>query len=135
MDAATAFGQAAEILMATDRRDLSLRSIYSFLRPPIMLGQITFVVSQSAFPTAYGVWAFLTEPVMRSLATGERRALQLCEWNEGTHLTVLDVVAPMGQAAQALRQIRALCPEHRTIHWFRHDRRQAQGLRSTSLRP
>lgn len=115
-------GFALRVLTATERSTWRLASIQAFLDPPIRLGQIEFIFGSNGAPLGYFTWAFLSHVVALDLETTPSRLLSLDEWNEGTQLWIIDVVAPTGGTARLLSRARARFASHRRVHWL--DRRQ-----------
>lgn len=119
---AVAFGHACEVLVANSARSVfRLASVYSFLEPPIRLGQIRFIFNGSGTATGYVAWAFLTDEVFKEIDAGPARTLHLGEWNEGSKLVIMDVVINVGGAMQLLGEFREAVGG-RPIWWRRHDR-------------
>jgi len=90
--------------------------------PPIRLGQIAFSFTSHGIATGYVVWAYLTDEVAAEVAVKAGRTLQLGEWNEGTRLWIMDVVAPFGNVAALLRVLRPRLQGHDRAWTIRSDR-------------
>jgi len=123
--AAESLGYALQVMLATDRRSWRMASLQAFLEPPARLGQIEFLMNSHGQPRAFATWAFLTEEVEADLARDPARVLELEEWNEGTRLWIMDVVAPAGGATSLLLGLKRRLNSHHTASWLRADRTMA----------
>lgn len=92
------------------------------LWPAVRLGQIAFLYGEEGTALAYCVWAFLTPEVARDYAADRGRGLTLAEWNEGTDLWIIDVVAPFGHCGSLSKALKAILPTSRSAFGVRRDR-------------
>ena len=129
---ATAMGHAIQVLVATPRRTFRLASVHHFLMPPVRLHQIVFSFNSHGFATGYACWAYLTDVVAAEVAAEPGRPLALAEWNEGTSLWLMDVVAPFGTTSELLRRVRQQVGNHDAVFSLRNDRPGAR-MRSSRL--
>jgi hemolysin-activating ACP:hemolysin acyltransferase len=132
---AASLGHAMTVLAASPRRQLRLASVHHFLVPPARLDQMLFLFNSQGVATGYVAWAYLSDAVAGAMADDPERLLQLCEWNEGHRLWIMDLVAPYGGSAVLLRRLGTRLPWHDRAWWRRIDREGARGLpRSIALR-
>ena len=94
---AATLGHAMYMLNSTERSKLSLSAIEAWLRLPIRLDQIILLFGTNKTPEGYLTWAFVTAETATRLADGSGRPPFPEEWNDGTILWIVDVVAPFGQ--------------------------------------
>lgn len=104
---AATLGHALYLLHSTERAGLSLRTIHAWLRVPVRLDQILLLFGENKTPEGYVTWAWVTPETAARLAAGDGRALYPEEWNDGTLLWIVDVVAPFGQLSALIRAVRA----------------------------
>jgi hemolysin-activating ACP:hemolysin acyltransferase len=96
----------------------------SRLLPPLRLQQIKIFYHQNRhFPIGYVTWAFLAPDVERRLLEDPTSELHLSEWNEGTDVWIMDLVAP-GYCIEIIHHIKQqMFLEHNAVHWLpRRDR-------------
>jgi hemolysin-activating ACP:hemolysin acyltransferase len=133
---AFALGIAAQLLVDTDRDRLSIASLIAWLTTPIKLGQILFLTSWERIPLGFATWAYLTPRTLERMASGEQDLPLLEDWNEGTELWLVDVVAPCGHAAELMKHLRQqLGSTHRVAHFRRESRYRRVNFRPASVTP
>jgi len=101
----TVFGDIFYLLLASEiHREWSVAEVYKFIFPPLELGQyeIFKVDGQAA---GFVTWAFLTDEAAEGYVN-ETRKLQPDDWNAGDRRWVIDLVAPFGNASEAIREFR-----------------------------
>ena len=111
-DLASDLGFAVRLNLSTPRAKFRMEGIDHFLWPAVQLRQIAFLYDELGAPFAYASWAFLTPSVADELRSNPERPLEMQEWNEGTQLWIMDVVAPGGGALRLLRAIQRAMPHH-----------------------
>lgn len=104
---AATLGHAIYLLNSTERSKLSLSAIEAWLRMPIRLDQIILLFGANKTPEGYLTWAFVTAETAARLAQGRGRPPFPEEWNDGTVLWIVDVVAPFGQLQALARAARS----------------------------
>lgn len=127
-------GIAAKLLVDAGRERLSIASLIAWLATPIKLGQIIFLTSWERTPLGFATWAYLAPATLRRMAAGEQDLPLLDDWNEGSELWIVDLVAPYGHAAELFRHLRAqLGQEHNVLHYRRRGRYRRTALRFSAL--
>lgn len=129
-----ALGQAIRLLTGTPRCRLSLASVYAFLEPAVALRQIVFARSPCGRADGYMTWAFLSERSLAAYRDDPQRLMPLPEWNEGTSLTIIDLVARPGMARRVIAAARPLLAGHAHAYFVRHDKCMAGNVRKIALR-
>lgn len=104
---AATLGHVLYLLNSTERSAISLRSIYAWLRVPIRLDQIILLFGENKTPEGYVTWAWVTPETATRLAGGDGRAPFPEEWNDGTLLWIVDIVAPFGQLSPLISAVRS----------------------------
>lgn len=134
LEAAT-LGHAMYLLNCTDRSNLSLEAIQTWLRVPIRLDQIILLFGANKTPEGYLTWAFVTPETAARLGDGSGRPPFPEEWNDGTLLWIVDVVAPFGQLRPLIEAARTHLGKDRRIFGYadRRLRKLRLRLRSTPV--
>jgi cytolysin-activating lysine-acyltransferase len=101
-----ALGFVLQLLFDTTRKTFSIAAILRQVVPALQLKQIEFCFDARGNPVGYATWAYLTDEVAENICRDDRKLLHLSEWNEGTHIWIIDFVAPYGQAHILARQMR-----------------------------
>ena len=123
LEAAT-LGHVMYLLHCTDRSNLSLDAIQTWLRIPIRLDQIILLFGANKTPEGYLTWAYVTPETAMRLGDGSGRPPFPEEWNDGTLLWIVDVVAPFGQLRPLVEAARAhLGKDHRMMGYADRRRR------------
>lgn len=130
-DAAT-MGFASYLLSSTPRAHLSLVSIQHWLRVPIRLDQILMVFNDNGLPEGYITWAYVTPETAVRLGDGSGRPPLPEDWNDGTLLWIVDIVAPFGQLAAVAKAARRHFAAHHNCFAYASRR---NGLMRTRSRP
>jgi hemolysin-activating ACP:hemolysin acyltransferase len=90
------------------------------LLPAMLTHQICFLFDEDGNPVAYLIWAFLSPDVERRVLTSFRFELHESEWNEGSSLWIVDLVAPHGHLKNVLRFARdKLFHDEETVRYIR----------------
>ncbi|HWU78854.1 MAG TPA: toxin-activating lysine-acyltransferase [Caulobacter sp.] len=115
-------GFATELLFETERRQFRIAAIQAQIWPAIRLGHIEFDFDLRGAPSAYLMWAFVSDEVLAELQSDPARLLHLSEWNEGHNLWLVDIVAPRGGARRLLSRLRVeRFADHDVAHATRRD--------------
>lgn len=125
-------GEAVQVLLSTSRNALTLASVYAFVGPPAVLGQIAFKRDHKSRPLGYVTWAFLTDEVIGQLGRDPLRRLDFPEWNEGVNLFIADIVSLDGDIRGLLQAVQAQCPRHDIAQW--RSRSGSDVIRAAKLR-
>jgi cytolysin-activating lysine-acyltransferase len=121
-------GAVVLISLATERRAWRLATIQAFVEAPVRLNQIELLMDDHGRAQGYVTWGFLTDSVQLELASNPARLIDFDEWNAGTHLWILDVVAPSGGLFQLLKKVRMRLPDHNFAHWLKRHKRASDCL-------
>ena len=78
----------------------------AILTPAIAHRRINFYFDEDGSPVAFLVWANLAPDVEERVLARSKLELHVSEWNEGSSLWVLDLVAPFGHLKYVLRHAR-----------------------------
>ena len=109
-------------LMAASAKHSALPVSYAaeWLMPAIATRQIRIFCDRRGRPVGYLTWAFLTEATEQRWLANPNGILHLSEWNEGTRLWLIDLVALPGFGTSIMRQVKtALFPDHGVWRWLR----------------
>ncbi|MGR0116383.1 toxin-activating lysine-acyltransferase [Ralstonia pseudosolanacearum] len=99
-------GLVSALLSASPQRaNTSMTYLAQWVKPAIAHRQIRFAFDEQGHPLAYWLWAHLTTEVLDRLRS-PGHLLHECEWNEGEHVCVVDLVAPYGYVLGIVRHIR-----------------------------
>ncbi|MBW4550802.1 MAG: toxin-activating lysine-acyltransferase [Aphanocapsa sp. GSE-SYN-MK-11-07L] len=80
--------------------------LQTMLSPAILTEQICFLFDEEGKPVSYLIWAYLAPDVERRILTSFSLELHESEWNEGSSLWIVDLVAPYGHLKHVLRFVR-----------------------------
>lgn len=96
------------LLMANspEHRYLHMQDIDWAVLPPLLLDQFRLYRDAEEKPVAFVAWAYLSAEVEERLVAGANR-LSPQEWRCGDRLWVVEIVAPGGNAAEVMEDIRA----------------------------
>jgi cytolysin-activating lysine-acyltransferase len=72
--------------------------------PPIVLDQCR-LYTKNGIPFAFITWAKVNDAIDARLRSGQPK-IAPHEWNSGTHVWLIDIVAPFGQAEETLKELR-----------------------------
>lgn len=98
---------SALISASPQRANTSMTYLAQWVKPAIAHRQIRFAFDEQGSPLAYWLWAQLTSEVLHRLRSpGD--LLHECEWNEGEHVCVVDLVAPYGYVRDVVHHIRCI---------------------------
>ncbi|QVX40724.1 toxin-activating lysine-acyltransferase (plasmid) [Ralstonia solanacearum] len=125
-------GLVSALLSASPQRAAtSMTYLAQWVKPAIAHRQIRFAFDEQGSPLAYWLWAHLTPEVLHRLRSpGD--LLHECEWNEGEHVCVVDLVAPYGYVLDIVRHIR--CTQFAGLPVWQV-RRDNGGIRSAQASP
>lgn len=102
---AEALGQVAWLMQRSpSHRHLFLADLEWLVIPPVMLRQFR-IFSKDNTPVAYASWANVNEETAERLSKGIRR-LRPGDWNGGSELWLIDLVAPFGGGNTVLKELR-----------------------------
>lgn len=94
---AAACGNICQVMLAAaSHRHVRLNYLSDVVMPAIAHGNVKIYFSDMGLPIGYAIWAFLSVEVHERLKIGADRKLHLSEWNEGSSLWVIDLLAPFG---------------------------------------
>lgn len=100
-------GLATELLCrARTPNDYSLDYLRTRIVPAIVLDQIHFAFEERCQVVAMWTWAYLAPDVEVRLQGDPNSLLHLSEWNEGTSLWIMDIIAPFGHIREVIRFLR-----------------------------
>lgn len=124
----------AEVLSLMQRSavhcDWAPEALLAWIWPPIMHGQCLLFRDQQGSAVAYASWAFVSDDAHQALKTSAR-ALTLEEWNSGTNIWVIDLIAPYGHVRQVVRRMKQEACRHglagKAVHWTRRYVRRRDG--------
>lgn len=75
----------------------------TLVMPAIAVRQTAFGFSGVGIPKAFMTWAYLSDEVTQDLAAKNDRPLRIDEWNEGTNLWIMTLLAQPGYSLPFLR--------------------------------
>jgi hemolysin-activating ACP:hemolysin acyltransferase len=127
------FGYAIALLSQSPQgMNRSISYVQTILTPAIMTRQICFLFNEAGDPVAYLIWAYLAPDVERRVLTSFRFDLHVSEWNEGTSLWVVDLVAPQGHLKHVLRFARdKLFQDESKVRYLRENQRFRRAIEHT----
>jgi hemolysin-activating ACP:hemolysin acyltransferase len=115
------FGYAALLMtLSASREEETFGHFRRTIVPAVYQKQIRFYFNEDGLPVGYVVWALLAEDVeQRVLSTGVFD-LHDSEWNEGSSLWIVDLVAPLGNLKYVLLDLRdSLFKDHQRVRYLR----------------
>ena len=123
------YGYCALLLMLTGGAGLPILNVYHRVYCPIRLDQILFLFQADGSPAAYATWAYVSDTTLAGLADGTQTSLHMSEWNEGTNLVIMDLVARQGMAQNIASRLKRKFPRgSNALYAFRRDRRNGRPL-------
>ena len=131
-------GTAVSLMGSSARyADFPVKHVAAWLIPAITTRQIHIFCDRRGRPVGYLTWAFLSETAERRWLANPDGIFHVSEWNEGTRLWLIDLVALPGYGPSVMRQIKtAMFQEHAIGHWFRpRGVLDASAIQSTSGMP
>lgn len=95
-------GQFLEIMAkCAKRRELNLASFFHWIKPAVIHRQYKFLNSPSDIGfTGYIIWAWVDDSTLSNYMTQPRFSLKPMNWNEGSHLIVVDWFVEKNRASQ-----------------------------------
>jgi hemolysin-activating ACP:hemolysin acyltransferase len=123
-------GYAMHLLSHSVRgRQRSAAYVTSLLLPAIDHRQVAFLFDEDGSPAAFVIWARLALDVEKRLMAASGLDLHLSEWNEGSSLWLLDLVAPFGNLKYVLQYLRdTLFVKESKVRYMRQARRSVRVL-------
>lgn len=98
----------------------SMQHVTAWLIPAITTGQIHIFCDRRGQPVGYLTWAFLSETAERRWLMNPDGIFHVSEWNEGTRLWLIDLVALPRFGPSIIRQIKTgMFQEHSIGCWLR----------------
>jgi cytolysin-activating lysine-acyltransferase len=96
-------GEIAWLMTQSPRhKSITLGDLEWLVMPAILLRQFLFY--KGAQPVGVALWALADTTVAKRIDAGDRR-LTAVEWKSGTHLRIVDIVAPFGGEAEMRGQV------------------------------
>lgn len=129
---AALLGFAAGLVAGSARARLSVAALDAWLRPAIALGQIAMRFGERNMPLGFVTWAYVMPEDVDSFGRRGGRPPDPEEWNAGTELWIVDVMAPYGGAFGLLAAVAGRHSDSHSRAWF-VDRRSSAG-RAVRLR-
>ena len=100
-----AFAQIVSMLMRSPRyRHYTLGDLEWLVMPAILLKQFRIFYNGEQ-PVGVALWALADDLVAKRIEGGDTR-LTAVEWKSGTHLRIVDIVAPFGAEGEMREQVR-----------------------------
>lgn len=112
-----------------------IADLAAWVRPAVELRQAKALFCSRGRPLGYITWAWLTDELSARFAAGEAPLLRPEEWNGGTHLWVMDLVAldrSLGVVIAALRSDSEF--RGHPVHWMSRPKAGRQ-TKHLTLRP
>ena len=98
-------GQIVRLLMMSPQhRHMFVADMEHRIIPPLRLGQCRVLRMEGGRSTTYASWARVSDDVHARLEAGEHR-LRPEDWNSGSHLWLIDVVAPPQAVPRVLAEL------------------------------
>jgi cytolysin-activating lysine-acyltransferase len=117
--AALLFGHSAH------HRKYTCAELQAHFVVPYRLGQFRLYYNGDGDVTALVTWAWLSDHTLARVMDDDHYALHTSEWNEGTHLYIMDLVAPFGHFREVARDLLRTFPQ--VTHW--HSVRRSADVR------
>ncbi|WP_081063680.1 toxin-activating lysine-acyltransferase [Burkholderia multivorans] len=119
-------GCVASLMLAKPTvSNYELARLTAWILPAIELRQIKVFFDASGNPAGFVTWAFLSDDVSRTVASGGFIS-HLSEWNEGRDLWLIDLSIRRGGLADVFRFIREkFSSEHDEFFWLTRRRSSA----------
>lgn len=100
-------GYAMHLLSQSPRaRHRQALYVNMILAPALEHRQIAFYFDEDGAPAAFVVWVHLAADVEQRIMSTSKLDLHFSEWNEGSSLWIMDLVAPRGHLKYVLRHAR-----------------------------
>lgn len=105
------FGEVAWLLARSPlHRDMPMKNLEQWAAPPIVLKQYR-LYRREGRPVAFFTWAYLS-PAVQDRYVLDPQTLQPDEWKSGDRLWLTDFVAPFGDAATVMNDLRTTVFPH-----------------------
>jgi hemolysin-activating ACP:hemolysin acyltransferase len=116
-------GFAAKLVMSSPfHRSLPIEYLNQVVKPALTHKQIKFYFNARGEPVGYVVWAFVAPDVEERFAQGHK-SMHISEWNEGSALWIVDLLAPYGNIKEILCDLRdTVFIQHQTVRYARFKR-------------
>lgn len=102
---AQVFGEVAWLFARSPLHyEMPVRKLEQWAFPPIVLQQFR-LYRREGRPVAFFSWAFLSEAVEKKYALSPQ-SLEPGEWRSGERLWIIDFIAPFGDTARVMRDLR-----------------------------
>jgi|GEM_PF-4150239 hemolysin-activating ACP:hemolysin acyltransferase len=98
IDRSVQLGFALEIFWCSGMQAHQGWIIPAHILPAIQLDQIMFAFDQAGLPVGLVSWAYLADDVHNALLVDAWRPLHISEWNEGSNLWIMTLLAKRGSA-------------------------------------
>lgn len=107
------------MISSANHAGFSVRHVNEWLIPAIATKQIRIFCDRRGRPVGYLTWAFLTEATEQRWLANPDGILHLSEWNEGTRLWLIDLVALPRFGPSIIGQIKTgMFQEHSIWRWL-----------------
>lgn len=103
--------------LCPEHKHWSAEYLHSLLLPPVLLRQVRIFRDDRKAPRAAMLWAYLSDE-LHSQLRDKGKPFGPKGWNTGSHLWLMDVIAPFGHGRDVGRVI-ARMPPNRTFHYLR----------------
>lgn len=115
-------GLAAQLMFQSSRHQkYPLSYLNHVVEPALRHDQLKFYYDFRGEPVAYVIWAYLTADVENRFLSDGFWKLHISEWNEGSHLWVIDLVAKPGLARRVLRRFSTdVLTNEKAVRYFRY---------------
>lgn len=130
IDRYSQLGYAAHLLSQSPKaKDRPLQYVQQVIAPAIAHQQLRLLFDENGAPAAFIVWARLAPDVERRILTSSSIALNFSEWNEGSSLWLLDLIAPRGHLPYVLQHARdVLFKGEQRVRYLRQTRSGARAM-------
>lgn len=99
-------GLIVSLLRDSGRARLSIASLDAWIRMPVRLGQIILLLGERGTALGFASWAYVSAETAARLGDASHRPPDPEDWNDGTLLWIVDVVAPHGNLAHVVSALR-----------------------------
>jgi cytolysin-activating lysine-acyltransferase len=104
---------------APDKKFMFVGDMQWLLLPPIILDQCR-IYTKNGIPWAFITWAKVSDAIHERLSSGIAK-LAPHEWNSGSHVWLIDTVAPFGGVEACIDDLRTTILANQHIHGFSPD--------------
>jgi hemolysin-activating ACP:hemolysin acyltransferase len=104
--------------------------LQSVLSPALQTRQVCFLFDEDGRVVAYLIWAYIAPDVENRILTSFHFDLHISEWNEGTSLWIVDLVAPYGHLKNVLRFVRdELFCDEQEVRYLRTNKKRSYAVK------